>query len=81
MSEPQTSIRLRNSQWERILDLAFIGAKVYERFVDVDPEQLAADLDAYESLKAYLINKGVIIDDVRPPGQAPVIVVNLNVAA
>jgi hypothetical protein len=54
------SIKLSYAQWERILDTTLIGAKVTSRFLDMDPAEVKADLEAYEALKTGLERKGVI---------------------
>lgn len=59
----QISIQLRTPQWERLLDLVFIAARVTARFVETDPEELDADQRAYDALKTQLLRKGVVEDD------------------
>ena len=76
MNDLQASIRLRASQWERILDLTMIGVKVYERFMDVDPELLEQDTRVYETLRNALIARGVIEDDLSGPKT----IINVNVS-
>lgn len=60
------SIKLSYAQWERILDTTLIGAKVTSRFLDMDPEEIKADLEAYEALKLGLERKGVIESEGGP---------------
>lgn len=64
MTNRLLSVRLRASQWERLLDLAFVGAKMVRRFTNEDTPEVLADIRAYEALKLQLVNADVIQDDV-----------------
>jgi hypothetical protein len=67
MTDRQVSIRLRASQWERILDMTLLGGVVYSRYTNPDPEEVEADQRVYDSLKAQLVGAHVVDDFVDEP--------------